>query len=658
MRGRRYGGAAPDRGGGSGAAGATLAAYARDASGPGRAPRCPGHASGFASTTSVPPAQQSAPSAAPALRYCAELDDPEWGDNERWVWQRLCAGEVADFDKRDAAAAAIEAAAPAAAAPAAAAAAPAAPAPAAPAAVTAAPAVAPRRNPREAGVWDKTRLLSPRFLPTVLYSEPYRSLLPQAGARIAGCWLAEAVDLKGGLALAPLALESCRIDGALDLSDARFQAYLSIKGSVLARPAALSRLRVDGQLLVADTRIAGALALACARIGELALEAATVGGALDLTGAEIAGRLTLRAARIDGALSLDGARIGGGALFERTTLADAANLANVEIAHDLSLANGTHVNGRLTLRGARVRGQIDATEAGFGGPLVTEGLDVTGSWLLRRASFSQRAELTGASIGQTLDLSGARLAGLDLSDTRIGGELSFGSNGNSPTWGAGARLTLLRTQAEAFLWPFDTGVADGNVARRAIWPPAGGVDLAGFAYRRLADAMPGEAPPTLAGRLAWLALDDPYQQLATALRVSGADGDARSVLYAGKERARAEAWASGALGTYAAATLLKMTVGYGLGGKTLRALGWALALTGLGAFILWRVPATRPRGMRWMLLASLDHLLPLIEFDREHGAVIARDLGRFGRAYFRLHQLLGWLLAILALAALAGLTQG
>lgn len=64
-----------------------------------------------------------------------------WTDVEKWVWYRLCVGEVANLSERDGR----------------------------------------RLDPASTKGWDEERLLSPKFLESVLLHEPWVSAVPRQG---------------------------------------------------------------------------------------------------------------------------------------------------------------------------------------------------------------------------------------------------------------------------------------------------------------------------------------------------------------------------------------------------------------------------------------------------------------------------------------------
>src|SRR5258707_3984571 len=89
-----------------------------------------------------------------------------WTEPERWVWERIAAGEPADFNARDG-------------------------------------KFAPGKylDPTKEQDWDGRRRLSARFLQTILTQRPFTDAIPDAGVRIIGALVDDA----------PLHLEHARL---------------------------------------------------------------------------------------------------------------------------------------------------------------------------------------------------------------------------------------------------------------------------------------------------------------------------------------------------------------------------------------------------------------------------------------------------------------
>jgi len=78
----------------------------------------------------------------------------------------------------------------------------------------------------------------------------------------------------------------------------------------------------------------------------------------------------------------------------------------------------------------------------------------------------------------------------------------------------------------------------------------------------------------------------PYKHFAKLLREAGYPSKANAILYAGRERARKEAWDQQEQFRWIGLTLLSGTIGYGLGGRYFRTIWSILFFTILGYLVL------------------------------------------------------------------------
>ena len=113
-------------------------------------------------------------------------------------------------------------------------------------------------------------------------------------------------------------------------------------------------------------------------------------------------------------------------------------------------------------------------------------------------------------------------------------------------------------------------------------------------------------------------------------------------------------------------SLLKWTIGYGLGSRYFRVLWWVGGMTLLGALSLIVVGSHPLGNLPRLVVASLDQLLPIITLDKVHDTLIFGDASAtppvdpqpYGLlVYFYAHKIAGWVLASFLVAGLSGLTQ-
>jgi hypothetical protein len=143
----------------------------------------------------------------------------------------------------------------------------------------------------------------------------------------------------------------------------------------------------------------------------------------------------------------------------------------------------------------------------------------------------------------------------------------------------------------------------------------------------------------------------PYQQLASVLRAQGRPDTADEVLYAGKQRERAQSSFPSDLGL----TASWLVIGYGY--HKLNSACWALVFLVIG-FLVVRFSGGGKRISYSYdvkpLAYSFDLLLPSIRLREKHYQI---DLNGWVQNYFYLHKIMGYVLAAFLIAWIAGLTK-
>jgi hypothetical protein len=375
------------------------------------------------------------------------------------------------------------------------------------------------------------------------------------------------VRVRGAVIHGNLDLEGCRIDRDIGLVDCVF------KGGLILRSATIDTLFLDGSRLPAIN------AERLHARGDVLLRQTVVDGPVLLPGA-----------RIGGSLVADGAQIMR--LGER-----ALDATNADVRGDVSLI-GAAIRGRIALAGARLAADLDATGATLHNPgavaLGAEGASIRGDVLLRHSVLSGELRLNGARCEAGLDLSagtfsapgadacnlrgatlrgtfamkeGARIDGLlDLSGATVGAIVD-----DPASWPGAGDLALNRCLYGAFL------AAPADAAIRLRW---------------LALQAPGRWQEDF-----W---PQPYEHLAAVLTDMGHNEDAARVLFEKERlqrrarRRRARTWL-GSAALWLRDLFLRFTVGYGR--RSLMVLVW-LALLWIGGsaalIFAWEADAMRP----------------------------------------------------------------
>jgi hypothetical protein len=103
-----------------------------------------------------------------------------WTSQEKWVWEQVSQGEIADFNKAE--------------------------------------GYGGKLSPIESEGWKENRILRPKFLKTILLQEPYQNALTHRGIRIIGAWFKEPVDLSNATIPCQLWLNGSRFEQDVNLS--------------------------------------------------------------------------------------------------------------------------------------------------------------------------------------------------------------------------------------------------------------------------------------------------------------------------------------------------------------------------------------------------------------------------------------------------------
>lgn len=381
---------------------------------------------------------------------------------------------------------------------------------------------------------------------------------------------------------------------ALRVTGARITGVLDLQYATVARPVRLMNCFFERipNLYGARTR---QLNLSGSVLPGLRAATILVEGVLRLTGCRVNGPVQLGGAKITGAVFLDGARFSGGS--------DPVLQLNHSRIDDDLWAVGLAATGEIRLDGANVSGAVNLEDA--------------------RLTNKDATALQAENLTVGADLRGARLQAVgrvNIRGTRIKGELNLTEATLQNPGGTALRASRC-TAAE--LWLREVKPVVGTVSLRGsrfdlvhirpeAWPEK--VRLDGFSYGILDPRLRAE------DRLAVLERDEDgyvpyaYEQLTTAYRSIGSDGNARTVQLAKMRRQRrglpwyAKSWGY----------LQDVTVGYGF--RPLRATAWLLLLLAIGTTVFGlhhpppmehgKAPDFNP------FVYALDLLVPIVDFGQ------------------------------------------
>lgn len=554
------------------------------------------------------------------------IPQSEWTSAEQWAWDRIRADEAANFH-------------------------------------TAYGWLDPKED--DEGWSAPERQLRSGFIEALFVDTNLREHLPRRGVRLLGARLAEGLDLWDMDVPVTFWFDLGRIDGKLELSDAKFHKALSLRGSMLHKVTA-DRLTVGSDLFLRDkttvhdelrlpgASISGSLEMSGSTFQSVNAERVTVGSGLFLRDkATVHDELLLLGANISGNLEM------GGSAFQ------AISADGMTVDGDLFLHNEAMVISKLRLLGADIGGQLNMRDSSFSGEISAQNLKIGSHFLCDQAEYLGEVDLFGANIGGGLNLCQAHFHGIvDFTSAKITDDFTLAfSPSEAPTWEVDSCLKLRNAHVGALQ------AAPDPDAPFASWPSC--LDLRGFSSQRLG-GVDGDGEHDLLHQPAtWFAglLErdkhagpQPYQHFAKLLRQAGENGKADDLLYLGRKRERKEAWKRKNWWRTLGLLTLEKVCGFGIGRYTFRVLLWMLGLTIFGTAALVSTPHIANHiPWYWLPIISLDQLLPVIDMSWSAKAIFdaaSSNLTGCAQVYFALHSLFGYILAIFALAAFSGLTQG
>jgi len=539
------------------------------------------------------PAGVGAQAPPPPIPTCAVLADDAWTPQEKFVWTRICDGDVADLN---------------------------------PGAPTG------RTDPR-AGWLSESRILRAVFIETILTREPYRGAITRHGVRVFGARFTERIDLQNAVLAHELWFEGCLFEKGVDLS------WLQT-----SQPVAFNTSKVAGLLNLYAAQIASDLHMTHSQMEDVGLTGAHIGRALDLSNSHVTGSLDMPGIDVGADLgmnegeyqeiSLLGAHVGHSLNLERSRVAGRLWMDSLQAGVYLHFRDSTLAD--VNLLGARVQSQLSFDRATVSGELNMFDVQVGTDLWMRDATFLKKVNLGYTQIGGQLGWNRTKFhQDVDLSGAHVNGVFQLQSAQWQPNVSLTARFTRLAVIPR---------LSDA-------WPPK--LHIVGLTYDGIQSvegaASVGDGFEQWLGRQERYARQ-PYEQLAGILQGQGDIEKATAVHFAERDRDRERPGQPGHI--FAWLTLLRWLIGYGY--YPYYSLWWIVGFVLLGALVL-RVSGEGPRNaMPIGLSYSFDMLLPIVRLRDQHYAI---DLKGWARYYYYGHKLMGWVLASFLVAGLSGLTK-
>jgi hypothetical protein len=537
------------------------------------------------------------PQPVPANGRCSVPSDPAWTPQEIFVWQRVCVGQVADFNEG--------------------------------------PNYGGPLDPKGPKTLPEGRILRPMFLETILVEDKYRKVLTRRGVIISGARFTDNLDLRYAQLGHEFALTESLLEKGVDFSGLRSPYGVSLAHSNITGWFVMKEGHLGGQLSLVGTKITGGLGM----IG------GQVGGQLGLGGAMVTGPLHLEELQIGESLFMDRAQFGTASLVR----IPAVSLVDVHIGGQLNLT-GSKVTGKVLIQGIQIYSTAHLSrDAKFDGRV---------SFIYSKVG--QNVELAGGSFHDNVNFSGTQIDGelrIGISDYRGLARWSPNStlilrnttveaiqdlpnswpdnldlNGFTYHYLGGLsgpdRDPMINRSAEWFKDWLGKQCSDW-LRKQCSYSPA--------PYQQLASVLREQGRPDTADEVLYAG----KQRERARSSFPSSIGLTLSWLFIGYGyyKFNSAYWAFGLL--IAGALLLWLS------GE-----GWRISRHYKGPW--WGYPPHGRLGLIYGLFYSFDLLLPIIRLRDKH---YQTDLNGWVRYYFYFHKIMGYLLASFLIAGIAGLTK-
>ncbi len=431
---------------------------------------------------------------------------------------------------------------------------------------------------------------------------------------------------------------ACRTIGAAELKEILLGPNLPVEG------VSLEGVRVKGDLDMRNIEIKQQLRIVNSRLD----------GNIDLRGAHL-GSLALLGTRFAGHVVFDDAKIAGNLDLEGSTFERKVRMIRTEVLGSLLMNNKATFMDEVSLHYAMIDGNLEMENSNFLKLVTAENLKISRNLFLGRARFSEKVSFPLLRVLGYLDMSGGTFTRVDLSRAVIGSELRLADDFGVATW------PLASTAADVLLL---RDVQVGTLRDLGVYPV--GMDVSGLTYERLASFYTKNDDQVISEWKDWVKKanhvgSQPYAQLEKIFAGAANHDRVLEIQFIAREAERFEARAKGDWGRWAWLNVLRWLCGYGIGTYTFIVIPWVFASVLLGVLVLGHVKPGNVKSVGWRIGASLDRLLPIIELNKEFGNYFddphRTRLMAWQVGFFSMYALWGWVLGLLLIAAMSGLTQ-
>lgn len=231
---------------------------------------------------------------------CQVKPRTDWSSQEQWIWKQVCKNKTANFNEGSEYGGSL--------------------------------------SPQTEG-WPATRVLTPKFLETILLYEPFRSAIPHHGVRIIGAKFEQRLDLSDATLAHPLGLLNCRFEAGAHFIGLKTPYQLVLSGSKFTGPLNMDSIRVEDSLYLSGGAEFEAVVLRSARIdNQLTMIGSQFKSLLSMDGLKVGNALVMREAEFS-AIDLQYGKINGPVEMTNSTFTGPLNMSNIQVESNLIMGN-------------------------------------------------------------------------------------------------------------------------------------------------------------------------------------------------------------------------------------------------------------------------------------------------------------------------------
>ncbi|MEM8570070.1 MAG: hypothetical protein AAGG56_04080 [Pseudomonadota bacterium] len=515
-----------------------------------------------------------------------------WSASEKWAWERICAGEVAEMSSIGGYG----------------------------------PGCFSWLKEGEPEDWPDDRRISADFMKTIATRSPFSEA---PAGRVIGiiCAVVEGrLDLDDEILPLSLWLHESRLPDGVSLNKTWAKGDLSLFGSDVGYwnlPA--SGLHVGGDWVLQNGRFPQVDAIGASVHGNVEADGATFTGPLNVDGMEVGDNLFLRGgARFDAGVNLVTAKIGGQIDASGSTFTGLFKTDRMEVGGDLFLNDGARFDADVDLYGATIGGSLQLQGSDYSGRVRLENVRVEGELMLSVWQNHPNWQPSTA---------------LGLRNAHVGALQMVPPVPDDPA----ARHSWARHMEDGGLEPLPVDLANFTYERFGGYGSEAEHDITRIEAARLIAWVEQSVPEGRAPGEGYA--PQPYMQLATTLRAMGAEAAADDVDFARLSH-RMETRDSPLLWLTDAAA--RYIVGFGVYPQ--RALYWFGGLVVAGWLISYRSTGMEGRKPFERLFYSLENALPLIDLSQDFQRIEHPD--RRIANFYHFQKVAGFILATVLVGAL------